>query len=57
MRFSDEMVEAGAKAALDMIAEGYLPTEIAREVGVTPHTVNKWKRQMVRKLYWEQQAA
>ena len=43
--------------ALDMIAEGYLPTEIAREVGVTPHTVNRWKRQMGRKPYWEQAAA
>ena len=43
--------------ALDMIAEGYLPTEIAREVGVTAHTVNKWKRQQGRKSYWEQQAA
>lgn len=43
--------------ALDMIVEGYLPTEIAREVGVTAHTVNKWKRQQGRKPYWEQQAA
>lgn len=30
------------RRALEMLAEGYFPLEVAREIGVTPRTIERW---------------